>query len=124
MDNLFQIKNQEFKAQGTKYQVLLNFGICCRELRGPKVTSFRTCMRSFCTVDLSNISFMVVNNLYQARHTDRVQALQPLLHVLERHLAVARILLLQTNLEPRKMLTCLRLKILIFLDMEYTNDLN
>ena len=26
--------NQEFKAQGTKYKMLPNFGICCRELGG------------------------------------------------------------------------------------------
>ena len=26
--------NQEFEAQERKYQVLPNFGICCRELRG------------------------------------------------------------------------------------------
>ena len=31
--------NQELKAQGTQYQVPQNFGICCRELRGLKVTS-------------------------------------------------------------------------------------
>ena len=29
--------NEEFKAQGTKYQVLLDFGICCRELGGLKL---------------------------------------------------------------------------------------
>ena len=39
---LFEMINQEFKAQGTKYQVL-NFGICCRELGGLKVTSFHAC---------------------------------------------------------------------------------
>ena len=32
--------NQEFKAQGTKYQVLSNFRICCMELGGLKVVSF------------------------------------------------------------------------------------
>ena len=45
--------NQEFKAIGTKYQVLSNFGICCWELAGLKVTSFRACVRSFCSVYLS-----------------------------------------------------------------------
>ena len=39
--------NQEFKAQGTKYQVLPHFVICCREL-GLKVTRFFECARSFC----------------------------------------------------------------------------
>ena len=47
---LFETINQEFKAQGTKYQVLLNFRICCRELGGLRVTSFRACVRSFCSV--------------------------------------------------------------------------
>ena len=42
--------NQEFKAPGRKYQVLLNFRICCRELRELKVTIFRACVRSFCSV--------------------------------------------------------------------------
>ena len=32
--------NQEFKGQGTKYQVLPNFGICCRELGGSKLRVF------------------------------------------------------------------------------------
>ena len=31
---------QEFKAQGTKYQVLQNFGICCRELGDSKLPVF------------------------------------------------------------------------------------
>ena len=31
-------------------QVLPNFGICCRELRGLKVASFRACVRSFCSI--------------------------------------------------------------------------
>ena len=39
-----------FKTQGTKYQVLPNFGICCRELGGLKVASFCACVRSFCSV--------------------------------------------------------------------------
>ena len=50
IDKLFETINQEFKAQGTKYQVLPNFGICCRELGGIKVTSSCACMRSFCSV--------------------------------------------------------------------------
>ena len=49
--------NQEFKAKGTKYHVLPNFGICCRELGGLKVVSFRPCVRSFCSVMFSMISF-------------------------------------------------------------------
>ena len=52
MDKLFETVNQEFKAQGTKYQVLLNFGICCRELVGLKVTIFSACVRSFSSVNL------------------------------------------------------------------------
>ena len=32
--------NQEFKAKGTKYQVLPNFKICCRELGGSKQRVF------------------------------------------------------------------------------------
>ena len=31
------MKNQEFHAKETKDQVLPNFGICCRELRGSKL---------------------------------------------------------------------------------------
>ena len=31
--------------------MLSNFEICCRELRGLKVTSFRACVRSFCSVE-------------------------------------------------------------------------
>ena len=37
--------NQEFKAQGTKYHVLPNFGICCRELGGGSNYEF-WCMRT------------------------------------------------------------------------------
>ena len=37
---LFEEINQEFKTEGTKYQVLPNFGICCRELGALKVTIF------------------------------------------------------------------------------------
>ena len=50
IDKLFEMINQEFKVQGTKYQVLSNFGICCRELGGLEVTSFGTCVHSFCSV--------------------------------------------------------------------------
>ena len=32
--------NQEFKAQGRIYQVLPNFGVCCRELGGSKLRDF------------------------------------------------------------------------------------
>ena len=51
---LFETMSQEFKAQGTQYQVLPTFGICCRELMGLTVTSFRACVRSFCSVGQSN----------------------------------------------------------------------
>ena len=34
IDKLFEIINQEFQVLGRKYQMLPNFGICCRELRG------------------------------------------------------------------------------------------
>ena len=37
---LFEMMNQEFEAQGRKYQLLPNFGISCTEQRGLKVTSF------------------------------------------------------------------------------------
>ena len=47
---LFETINQELKAQGTKYQVLSDSGICCKELGELKATSFRACMRSFCSV--------------------------------------------------------------------------
>ena len=40
LDKLSEITNQEFKTQGTKYQVLQNFGICCRELGGSKLRVF------------------------------------------------------------------------------------
>ena len=50
MDKLFEMQNQEFKLQGRKFQVLSNFGICCGELRGLRVTSFGACVRSFCSV--------------------------------------------------------------------------
>ena len=57
-DKLFEMTNQEFKAQGTKYQVLPNFGICCRELRELKVANFCTCVRSFCFVGQINTAFI------------------------------------------------------------------
>ena len=41
--------NQEFKSQGTKYQVLPNFGICCYKLQ---VTSFHASVRNFYSVAL------------------------------------------------------------------------
>ena len=50
--------NQDFKAQGTKYQVLPNLGICCRELAGLKVTSFCACVCSFCSVGFLRNYFM------------------------------------------------------------------
>ena len=54
-DKLFEMINQEFKARGRKYQVLTKFGICCRELGGLKVASFRACVRSFCSVTFEGI---------------------------------------------------------------------
>ena len=48
---LFDMLNQEFEAQGTKYKVLPNFGICSRERGDLKVTSFRKSVRSFCSVN-------------------------------------------------------------------------
>ena len=49
-DKLFEMMNQEFTAKRTTYQVLPIFGICCRELKGLKVASFRACVHSFCSV--------------------------------------------------------------------------
>ena len=40
IDKLFEMTNQEFKAHGTKYQVLPNFGICCREMGDSKLQIF------------------------------------------------------------------------------------
>ena len=42
--------NQEFKAQGRRYQVLSNFGVCCKELKGLKVVNFRAYVPIFCSV--------------------------------------------------------------------------
>ena len=42
--------------------MLPNFGICCRELRGLKVTSFRACVRSFCSV-ATRIDFLLTHPL-------------------------------------------------------------
>ena len=38
--------HQEFNPPGRKYQVLPNFELCFRELRGLKMTNFRACMHS------------------------------------------------------------------------------
>ena len=40
MDKLYEMINQEFKAQGRNRQVLPNFRICCRELEGSKLKIF------------------------------------------------------------------------------------
>ena len=40
IDKLFEMVNQEFKAQWRKCQVLLDFGICCRELGDSKLQFF------------------------------------------------------------------------------------
>ena len=53
---LFEAINQEFKAQGTKFQLLPNFGICCRELEGLKVVSFHACVCSFYSVSKASVS--------------------------------------------------------------------
>ena len=42
------MKNQEFKAERTKYQVLPNLGSCCRELWGSNLQVFaHACAASF-----------------------------------------------------------------------------
>ena len=46
---LLEMIKQEFKGQGTKYQVFPNIGNDCRELGGLKVTSICACMSNFCT---------------------------------------------------------------------------
>ena len=50
IDKLFEMINQEFKAQRTKYQELQKFGIFCREQRGLKVTRLHSLF--FSNVDL------------------------------------------------------------------------
>ena len=40
MDKLFELMFQEFTTQGRKYQMLPNFGICCRELGDSKLRVF------------------------------------------------------------------------------------
>ena len=74
-DKIFEMVNQELMTLGRKHQVLPDFGICCRELTGLKVASFRTCMRSFCSVynakmaadcstyDILHMQFCVIANL-------------------------------------------------------------
>ena len=52
IDKLFEMTNQEFDAPGTKYQVLLDFGVCCRELRVLEVTSLGESVRSFYSAPL------------------------------------------------------------------------
>ena len=47
IDKLFDMINQECKAQGTKYQVLPSSRISCRELGELKVIIFCSCVRSF-----------------------------------------------------------------------------
>ena len=49
---LFEMINQEFKVQGTIYQVLQHLESCCREQGGTKVTSARAYVRSFCSGDM------------------------------------------------------------------------
>ena len=63
IDKLFEKINQEFKIQGTKYQVLPNFGICCRQLAGLEVTSFHACVLSFCSVGQSLVFPAVLDTM-------------------------------------------------------------
>ena len=53
IDRFFEMINQEFEAPGTKYEVLPNLGVCCRELRELEVTSFHACVFRFCSVTQS-----------------------------------------------------------------------
>ena len=66
-DKLNEMINQEFKALGIKYLVLPNFGICCRELRVLKVTSFCTCVRSFYSFFLVQIPQS--QNIFSKKYT-------------------------------------------------------
>ena len=50
--------------QGTKYQVLPNFRICCRELAGLKVTSFRVMRAQFLLCHLHQIPEITYDFLY------------------------------------------------------------
>ena len=63
--------NQEFKTQGTKYEVLRNFGIFlgCWELWRLKVTSFRACVRNFCSVRTNRNMNMVQKHKWFGTHT-------------------------------------------------------
>ena len=47
--------NQEFKVLGRKFQMLPNFGICCRGLRELKVASFRACVPCSCSVVVTHV---------------------------------------------------------------------
>ena len=62
--------NQQFKALGRKYQVLPNFGICCRELRRLKVTGFRACEHSFCSVIHSTCLHMADSSVFNTIRFD------------------------------------------------------
>ena len=63
------------KVQGRKYQVLPNFEICCKELRGLKVTSFRARAHGFCSVTENRV-WDSVENLSLAE-SDKVLTLLP-----------------------------------------------
>ena len=69
--------NQEFKALQRKYQVLPNFGICCKEQRELKVANFCTCVRSFCSVKQSTnhlkIQFSINESIDQSKITSTNQ---------------------------------------------------
>ena len=58
----------ELKAQGRKYQMLPNFGICCMELDGLKVKRFRTCVRSFSGIPIQHFNGSSTGNLQQFIH--------------------------------------------------------
>ena len=45
MNKVSEMTNQEVKTQGTKYQVLQNFGICCRREVGAQSYEF-SCMHA------------------------------------------------------------------------------
>ena len=55
IDKLFEMINQEFKAQGTKYQVFPNFGTYCREQGNSKKRVFANVFVRACTVSALSI---------------------------------------------------------------------
>ena len=61
--------NQEFKAQETKYQVLPNFGVCCREQEGLKAMSFPTSVRMSAVPALSVDRHLLTDAITQHRES-------------------------------------------------------